>query len=505
MIRYRLFTAILGICIAFVQVPSTFALSNAEIKKEAKSITIMFLNSYTHGSGVIVKRDGQIYTAVTSRHVIEPNDNFTVMAPDGNKYEIELKNIKFLPNVDIAIFQFKSFKSYRIAKIGNLAKNLVGSDSFVAGFPEVSVPLPPPLYFSSGKVVLNSNHSLGGGYALGYNNLVLPGMSGGPVLDKNGELIGIDSYGAEVKVPEHTQPLEDLRLHTNGLSYAVPVNKILGLVPQINQSKNLLLEEVSTQSDKIIDYFLNGIKHQKERKFKDAIIDFTEDIRIHPEHALSYFNRGNARLELNDYKGQIEDSTEVIRLNSQNYEAYYNRGVAHLSLGDKQNAIEDFNQAIRLNLSLSEAYNNLGNIYSELNKAEEAKRNYELAIKFYPDDAFAHNNLGNLLSKLGNRRDAIKEFTLAIQSDLSNPKIYYDRGNTRFELEDYQGAIQDYNQVIQLDPNFALAYSNRCVSWAKLGSAEKAIADCNQAATLFKAQNEQSLYEKVQSNLLKIK
>jgi tetratricopeptide (TPR) repeat protein len=73
---------------------------------------------------------------------------------------------------------------------------------------------------------------------------------------------------------------------------------------------------------------------------------------------------------------------------------------------------------------------------------------------------------------------------------------YYNRGVNRYKLGDNQGAIADYDQVIRMNPNYAKAYYNRGIARAALGNNQGAIADLQKAASLHKAQGNQTFYQR---------
>jgi len=56
----------------------------------AEQITVRVLSTNTLGSGTIIKRSGNIYTIITSAHVINGiNSPYTIQTPDGKIYLAE--------------------------------------------------------------------------------------------------------------------------------------------------------------------------------------------------------------------------------------------------------------------------------------------------------------------------------------------------------------------------------------------------------------------------------
>jgi tetratricopeptide (TPR) repeat protein len=427
-------TVILGVGVALGQVQTTQALARVEMIKTAQNISVLIQgvkNSDNWGSGVIIRHDGQIYTALTSRHVTETAKEFKVVASDGKAYPVRQESIQSLPDVDLALIQFSSAQSYSVAKIGNSARSSAGTLSFVAGFAgTTSVRSEPSFYFSSGKVVVNESRSLGDGYALGYNNISLSGMSGGPVLNEKGELIGINGLGnSAAKISRNERLHEDLSLSTGGLAYAVPINAFLRIVPQIKKSFIFSLSDIPEVLDtKAYNYFLQGKEKRKLGDFRGAIADFTEDIRTHPNDALAYSDRGFARDKLGDYRGAIQDYIQAIRLNPNDADAYYNQGLVRRKLGDYRGAIQDYKKAIRLNPNDADAYVGRGNARGDSGDYQGAIQDYIQATRLNPTHALAYYNCGNIRNKLGEEQEAIKDFNKAasLAQQQHNQSLYQE-------------------------------------------------------------------------------
>jgi tetratricopeptide (TPR) repeat protein/S1-C subfamily serine protease len=455
-----------------------------KVSEIARAVTVC-ITSQTPGSGVIIKRQGNVYTILTAAHVVATEDKYKVVAPDGKQYAIDYKTIKRFPDkIDLAILQFTSDQEYRVVEIGDSTKAVAGTPSYVAGFPLQSAESTIQHYrFSDGQISANAAHPLEEGYALAYWNDTFSGMSGGPLLDKQGRLIGIHGQSkvdADLVENKGINPNTGIKF---GLNLAIPIHTFLSLIAKIEPGLEFQpMDAVIVPSQQTADdVFVQGFDKEIAGNRQGAIADYDKAIRLNPNYAFAYFNRGNSRYNLEDKKGAIADYDQAIRLNPNFASAYNNRGIARFALGDKKGAITDYDQAIRLNPNFAFAYSNRGLARSDLGDKKGAIADNDQAIRLNPNYAIAYYNRGNDRYRLGDKKGAIADYDQAIRLNPNYAKAYSNRGLARSNLGDKKGAIADYDQAIRINPNYADAYYNRGNDRSALGDKKGAIADFDQA------------------------
>jgi len=220
------------------------ALAEDSLQEIAKLVTVRIFTHLGAGSGVIISRQGQTYTVLTNAHVVEDSqdDRYTVLTADGRSHSAQLLRSPQFGDLDLAIVQFTSDQSYKIVQLGNLETIAVGDSVYAAGFPNWRLNDSNAIestrswglrafHFTTGQVEMLSALPLLGGYQLGYTNEIESGMSGGPVLDRNGLLIGING---RLKYPlqgirvfaftDGTLPSEELFHQMEALSWAIPIS-----------------------------------------------------------------------------------------------------------------------------------------------------------------------------------------------------------------------------------------------------------------------------------------
>ncbi|MDJ1170747.1 trypsin-like peptidase domain-containing protein [Roseofilum sp. BLCC_M154] len=168
------------------------SVANPVIDRIASEITVR-IEGPQGGSGVIFTTENQVYYVVTNAHVVDRTGDYTIITPDGDRYRVSPSHRLRMPGEDIAILAFHSPKTYRTADIGNPEAEEVGNPIYVAGWPRSGGSVPQRIFVNTeGELIQLLQGVDQSQLPLNYTNIVRVGMSGGPVLNKRGEIIGIN-------------------------------------------------------------------------------------------------------------------------------------------------------------------------------------------------------------------------------------------------------------------------------------------------------------------------
>ncbi len=349
------------------------------------------------------------------------------------------------------------------------------------------------------------------------------GNSGGPVLNTEGEVIGINVAG------------------NGGIGYAVGSNVLKGL---LNRSGTVESLAEWQKGDTIRAYTYLGQASSKfyTDDYAGAIEAIDKFFAINPTFigvSMRYDNRGYAKAHLGRskfdqnapevaqqyYRSAIQDLDKAISITPTNTPAYFKRGYAKTLLGHAEfitdhaevaqqsyrAAIEDFNRAIDIYPKFP-SYAERGTVKVSLGISEttqgrttEARQSYRAAIEDFDKatsydryDAYAYIIRGytkiclaDFESDRGNMEDArnlykaaITDCDSAIQFEAENPYGYHTRGVAKAALDDYNGAIDDFDKTVSLKLDFARAYYNRAVAKEMIGEKNEAKADFKKASEL---------------------
>ncbi len=243
-----------GTMVIFLNVPNavSLALSATQINRVAKTITVLIEGPGSNGTGVIMDKVGDTYRLLTAGHVvgsINPGEEAYVLTPDQKRHLINTNNIEIISGVDLAIIEFSSDRPYQTAKLGNATQLTEGMTVYVSGFPLPTTAIDASIYtFVPGKITATASGGLRDGYGLVYTNPTLPGMSGGPVLNQQGEVVGI--HGRADTTPTQNTGYDNVYIKT-GLNLGVPLTATL--LAKVKTSPNPPLPPPPPSTTVIVD------------------------------------------------------------------------------------------------------------------------------------------------------------------------------------------------------------------------------------------------------------
>lgn len=223
----------------------------------AKSITVRVLLGDNWGSGILVHRQGETYTVLTNQHVITAGNHYQIETPDGRIYRATQFQDISLSDFDLGLLQFTSQENYTLASISPKMP-LVESLIFASGYPIRDDPSQSENFvFISGQIALIPTQAIQGGYKIGCTTAIAKGMSGGPLLNTKGEVVGINGmhqyplWGNPYIFLDGTVPDVEERKQMSMYSWAIPMEMFVNIAPRFLSKINAPIKIVPSSSESL--------------------------------------------------------------------------------------------------------------------------------------------------------------------------------------------------------------------------------------------------------------
>lgn len=192
-------------------------------------------------------------------------------------------------------------------------------------------------------------------------------------------------------------------------------------------------------------YYERALVHEQNRRYTEAITDYSKAIELDPQFVEAYFSRsslyaGHPALDKREYAKAVADLTKILEIDPKGFSVRFNRALAYESLREYDKAIADYTKVIEGGTDFS--------------RNGDGK-----------DKCLAHTHHYRGRAYQWYKRDNIKavaDYTEALRLDPEMEMVHYRRGQARHALKDFANAQADFAKALTRDPD----YPNLLNSWA---------------------------------------
>ena len=175
-----------------------------------------------YGSGFVYKKDNKYGYIMTNNHVVEGASEIKIVLNNGN--EVNAKVLGTDSYMDIASVAIDVDDVLSIAEIGESTKSKIGDTVFTVGTPvslEYAGTVTKGIVSGENReITINNNGTSYMMEAIQIDASINPGNSGGPLVNINGEVIGVNS----VKLVESS---------IEGMGFAIPIEVAMSQISKL--------------------------------------------------------------------------------------------------------------------------------------------------------------------------------------------------------------------------------------------------------------------------------
>ncbi len=228
-----------------------------------------------------------------------------------------------------------------------------------------------------------------------------------------------------------------------------------------------------------------------ERNLDKAADHYKTFLTLHPDVASAHNNLGRIYMQQRKFKDAIHELQETIRLDPDLFLSYFSLNSIYLyEVGDLDAAIATAQKQLARNPKSARAFAQLGAAYAgkgDLRQAEDALRQsieIDPAPRFVPD----HYRLGHVLRLQGRFDEARKVHGHILEIAPKEISAHYELGAVSQLMGDEAGARSHLRAVIELseahlanNANDAERQLEMASAWARLGNTARAVTIARQA------------------------
>ncbi len=257
-------------------------------------------------------------------------------------------------------------------------------------------------------------------------------------------------------------------------------------------------------------YLKSGIEFAEDKRYKEAIEDFTKAIEMDNEFVKAYVERAKSYEKTHEMEKAALDYAKATSYDRKDELNFYNAGRVYMGLKKHREAlkylekateinkkyvmalelqyqgqmiIKDFNNALttaELTLDAEKTaghYFNKAEALDSLRKHQDASYNYNRAIIASRDMTKAYVGLAYSRLKEGKSEDALKACNDLIERKPGETAGYKVRSAVYFKMNNFEKAINDLSKIIALDAKDSEALFTRGLYYQKLNQHSNAVND----------------------------
>ena len=464
----------------------------SNVKQIAKAVTVKIMGAGSSGSGVLIRKVGSTYYVATAWHVVANNgaqEEIDIVTSDGAIHRTYGASSSQLGANDIAVIKFQSNRQYALARIlpdiyslnrDLNSRNTEGEAIGLGGFPLDG----KGFEYSTGILVAYADIGIGDGYELLYTNKTSKGMSGGPIFNRSGFLIGIHGRGDRDEVARKNKGLsEDSKTAVN---QGVPINYLDSEV----KFGPLTLDE----PERYLEVVRRASKYWGREQMALTMVD--KLISRFPS-SKAFLTRGRIHSDLFQLSSAISDFRKSIELDPGNYDAIY---LLARSLYVDKKVTESWKYLVDLLQSNPplRLVQPVAVLAADI-KADQGEYTYsiefaEQAIRLDPENDTGYLALGRSYEKQNQLNDALNAYSR--HSGSLSAKLAEAKSKIFFAQAKYEMAWDEINKAITMHEMFgdkasntrlerpSSAYAFRAVLQAMQGLCNRSRNDLKQAESL---------------------
>lgn len=296
-----------------------------------------------------------------------------------------------------------------------------------------------------------------------------------------------------------TANAEGLGLVRNRRPHTTPVTDVDdGATSVVPQQQGHHFQDTSQLHQTRVQYFTKRAEgFQEEGDYTQAIIEYTNALKIAPGDGYILRERGNANRLSGNYEEALTDLASAISTNENDVWSFIYRGQCYRALGDHLEAWGELAKALRIEPENAWALTQLGWVHQEsaltIQDCTRAIDSFSKACDLSPGDHFIRYSRGRSIvlaknwdldgsyHRSASYHVAISDLTFFLKKYPADASARSLRGEAYRLQRQYTEAINDFSRCLEIDPSDNYSLISRGQAHRQAGNFSHAIKDFKQA------------------------
>ncbi|QDV49304.1 tetratricopeptide repeat protein [Gimesia fumaroli] len=267
------------------------------------------------------------------------------------------------------------------------------------------------------------------------------------------------------------------------MNLAVMENKKSHAETALNVANQILARPNLTAEERANFHYQRGMIYLPLNKPQDAAKDFSETIKLQPNHFAALLALPDAYALAGNNEMALASFNDVVQKQPNSPIVYNNRAMFYQQQGKLQEAVNDFSRAIQIDPQYHHAITNRGFAYLEGGKPQVAEADLTQSLSIAPNQPFVLGMRGEARLLQGKISQAIEDQKQAVQLDPNNAALHSDLGFSYYFNQKFPEALAQFNRAAQLAPE-QMKVLNPWIYMAMVRSNQKPAADAKFQSTL---------------------
>jgi tetratricopeptide (TPR) repeat protein len=286
-----------------------------------------------------------------------------------------------------------------------------------------------------------------GGTILQLTAPISQGSSGGPVLNRNGEAVGVVTFQAA---------------SGQNLNFAISIDALQLLT---DETSELSIAEWTIRNSRqgpalAAALCSKGSRLSIQGEYEAALTYFQKAAETNPDDPEAWYGLGSCYVGLDQPEDAIAAYKRPIEKDPDNAVAHFVLAMVYKTTGRYDREIPPLLEVLRIDPGNLRARFELGRAYGALERTGEQIDTYNEILEAHPDHIPTLLDLGAALGSIGRLDEAMAMFTRAGGLDPKNELIHFNMGVTYDRMDLPEAAIRAYTLAIRANPRMAAAHFN---------------------------------------------